>query len=686
MSVTIKKLLVALCALTLFCSVAAANGIEMNLDNMEIPDVVKLISKLTGKNFILDDNVIGNKGTVTVISPTPLTLDEAYEVFQAILSSKGLTIVESGKLLKIVPQQTAKQTNIETVLGPADPGDRFVTRLVPLKFIQATAAEAIIKPLGSAHAYIKSYEPTNTLIIADANSNIERLLGIIEQIDMESEGAEMRIYHLAHAAADTIAATLQQAVVGQGAPTSRRRIAPGAKGGVSGTSSGGDVQVRIIPDSRTNSLIVVADEASMAQVDKLVKVLDVEIPSGTGKINVYQLKYADADNIASVLTTISKAAGIKAKPGKPGAVQRQVVKSPGSTNTSMPVNFENAVNITADKTTNSLVIMAVPQDFQTLKEVIEKLDVRRPQVLIEAMIIEMSYDKAVEMGVEWRTTTDPTKGGFNVVGGSGFGQMAALGGLATNPFATPSGMFLAAIDGTIEVGGITYPNLGAVITALQTQGDLEVIATPHLLTTDNEEAEIIVSDNIPFQTSEKFDSNGQPIFTFEYRDVGLTLRFTPQINDENFVKLKLFQEVSDVVSVATGGSKNAPSTTKRSAKTTVVVKDASTVVIGGLIQEGKEITTNSVPCLGDIPILGLLFKSERKAGEKTNLMIFLTPHIIRDYGDLEKLTQEKRAQYDRDILEKHRLTGQLTAEEEATLEREAEKTSDESADTPAAGK
>ncbi len=664
-----KRILSILIALLLFAGQAVAaeeQTVEMNFKDADIETVVKFISKLTGKNFILDDKSAG-RGKVTVISPTPLTKDEAYEVFQAILGVKELTLVPAGKILKIISQQEAKQTNIETLSGPGKPGDRYVTRLVPLSNVDVSTVAKILDPLRSKHSSIVAYEPTNTLIITDAYSNIERLLGIIKAIDIEAVGPEMRIFQVKFASADTIAGILRQSVVESGGRTTPRRQPAKARGAASrpataSVQGGAQVTTKIIADERTNSLIVIADLDTLGEVEKLLATLDVEIPSGTGRINVYSLKYADAENVANVLSAIYKSASPKDKgrkpkiPGQPGAANTpaQLQSRAGG----VSVSFDEPVSITADKATNSLVIVAVQQDYQTLKAVIEQLDIRRPQVLIEAAIMEMSYYRTRELGVEWRSTTDANSSGKNVFGGTNFGGFSNLsnmivtdtsGDTATsyiNPYATPSGLFLGAVDGSIELGGLSFPNIGALVNALQTRSDVEILSTPHLLTTDNEEAEIIVSDNIPFQTSEKFDSNGNPIFTYEYRDVGLKLTFTPQINDDGYIKLKLFQEISDVVSIATGTNENAPSTTKRSAKTTVVVKDGATVVIGGLIQNDRNITRNEVPCLGDIPILGMFFGSDGNEVDKKNLMMFLTPHIIRNSSDLEKLTAEKRREYD----------------------------------------
>ncbi|TAL18485.1 type II secretion system protein GspD [bacterium] len=627
---------------------APGDKVAMNFKDTEIEAVVKYISTLTGKNYILDDAVTGKK--VTVISPTEVNIAEAEEVFQAILGVKDLTIVPSGSVFKIVPTQKARSSNIETVGETSPPGDRYVTQLITLKHIPASKVSDVLNQLRSPNSTVVVYEPTNLIILTEAYSNVERLLGIIEAIDVETADVTMEIIKLQNATVESVAKLVTQAITEKGGASARRTAvaAPRAQPGQPQPASPqttvqpSDDAAKIIPDPRTNSLIVIADAETLAFIHELVKALDVETPTGQGKINLIHLKYAEAENVASVLTAISKAAGAKPKPGQPETPQAVAATR---TSTEVAAKFDEPVNVMADKATNSLVIIAAQQDFLTLKEVIEKLDTRRPQVLVEALIMEMSYKRAMELGVEWRSTANPNSGKFTYAGGTNFGGISGLASLATNPLSGPSGLFLAAIDGTVEVGGVTFPNIGALINALQTKGDVNVISTPHLLTIDNEEAEIVVSDNIPFQTSEKFDSNGNPIFTFEYRDVGLTLRFTPQINDENYVRLKLFQETSDVLSTTSGTSSNAPSTTKRSAKTSVLIKDGATVVIGGLIQDDRQVSSSSVPCLGDIPLLGALFRNNQQSKGKTNLMIFLTPHIIRESADLEKMTQQKTMEH-----------------------------------------
>lgn len=626
-------------AVVLFASTAHAQDsrqITMNFKDAELEAVVQFISELTGENFIIDDKI---KGKVTVISPAKLTTDEAYEVFQAILNVKGFTIVPAGRVNKIVLTRDAKQSNIETVREPAEPGDRYVTRILPLQFVDAEAIASTLAPLVGKDASVVAYAATNTLILTDSYSNITRLVDIISSLDVETVDTVLEILRLEYASAEVMAKNISQIVTEKGR-TARRR--PATRGQANVQVQAENVAVKIIADSRTNALVVISDPATMEEVKTMVAALDVEIPSGSGKINVYYLKYADAENVASVLTAISQSAGTKTRPGQPPATKAPAAQA------AVPVEFEEPVQITADKATNSLVIIASPQDYEILSGVIEKLDVRRPQVLVEALIVEMSYEKSLELGVEWRTTDNPASGNL-----SGFANQTFGGGLnnvaTAGPLAAPGGLSLGLVKGTIDFGGVTFLNIGALINALQGTGDVNVLSTPSLLTTDNEESEIVVSDNIPFKTSEKFDSNGNPISTFEYRDVGLTLRFTPQINEDDFVKLKLYQEISQVLSTATGGSTNAPSTTRRTAQTTVVAQSGSTIVIGGLIKDDTQTTTSSVPCLGDLPLVGYLFRSTTDKSSKTNLLLFLTPHIIKDTEDIDSLSRKRRKRFEQGL-------------------------------------
>jgi general secretion pathway protein D len=306
---------------------------------------------------------------------------------------------------------------------------------------------------------------------------------------------------------------------------------------------------------------------------------------------------------------------------------------------------KNDISIIADPATNALVITATPEEYAAIVKVIDKLDIPREQVLVEVLIAEVSFTKTMELGVEWRVADD-LDGDAAVFGGTTFGEFDQL--VATFPAVPSGGLVVGAIGETITFGELEFPSLGALITALKTDTDVNILSTPTIVTTDNKEAEIIVGQTVPFQTSQKFDSNNQPVFTFDYRDVGITLRLTPRINSSSFVKMDIFSKLEALISSTVGTSELAPTTLKRQANTTVVVKDGHTVVIGGIIRDDKVKNVSSVPLLGSIPIIGALFRSETTRSEKVNLLIFLTPHVITSSSQLQEEARD-RAESFRDI-------------------------------------
>jgi len=405
------------------------------------------------------------------------------------------------------------------------------------------------------------------------------------------------------------------------APT-RRRVRRRARRAV--TAARPRRVVKIISDERTNSIVLVANAEDTVTIRKVIRDLDVPAPVGKGKINVYYLRNADAEEMAKVLTDITS----KAKP----------TKEPKK-----GVEFAGEVIITPDESTNSLVITASPQDYEVLKAVIEKLDIRRLQVFVEGLIMDVSMDKVRELGVEWQVSDvdydksfhDATYKPFS---GTSFGDINQA---RTNPFDL-TGLILGAADGTITFGGETLLNIAALIRALQTDTDVNILATPHLLTMDNQEAEIIVAENVPFKVRSTATASGFPVEEIERKDVGLTLRITPQISEGDFIRLEIYQEISNVLEQPIAGASDLV-TAKRSGKTTVVVKDHQPVVLGGLIQDTMDDSVQKVPWLGDIPLMGNLFKVTKHSGGKNNLLIVITPHIVRTAEDLEGFYKEKKA-------------------------------------------
>ena len=594
--------------------------ISIDFHDADIRAVIKFISELTGKNFVVDSKV---KGKVTVISPTKITIEEAYRMFESILEVEGFTTVPAGKAIKIIPAREAKEKGIEATSpkrGVLLSRDRIITRIIHLKFIDADSLLTVIKPLVSKESSLVSYAYTNDIILTDVASNIKKILTIIEELDIEGFQEELSVISLEYADAKTLAAELKSIFEEKMKP---RKVTPVRRPRPGTVPAAGKRIIKIIPDERTNSIVLVANADDTATIRKVIHDLDVPAPKGKGKINVYYLKNADSEEIAKVLTEITS----KARP----------TKEPKK-----GIEFAGEVIITPDKSTNSLVITASPQDYEVLRGVIEKLDIRRLQVFVEGLIMDVSMDRVRELGMEWQFSNveydksfrDATTKPF---GGTSFGDINQA---RTNPFDL-TGLILGAADGTISFGGETFLNIAAMVRALQTDTDVNILATPHLLTMDNQEAELIVAQNIPFKVRTTATASGFPVEEIERKDVGLTLRITPQISEGDFVRLEIYQEISNVSERQITGATDLV-TNKRSTKTTVVVKDHQPVVLSGLIQDSVDDSIQKVPWLGDIPLMGNLFKATKHSGRKNNLLIVLTPHIIRTSKDLEGFYEEKR--------------------------------------------
>jgi general secretion pathway protein D len=592
--------------------------VTIDFDNVDIILFIKFMSEVTGKNFVIDEKV---RGKVTIVSPTKISVDEAYRIFESVLEVHGFATVPSGSLVKIVPSVVARGKNIETRLleEAATAEDKVITQVIRLAYANPDDLKRLFAPLISKSSVIVSYPPTSMLLVTDVLSNIERLLTIIKAIDVVGIGEEISVVPLEHATASVMTKTLTSIFQTRGRPASRGK----AKGPAAMAPA-----IQIVSDERTNSLIISASEHDTLRIKQLVKILDQETPRGAGDIRVYYLQYADAEELSKVLTALpSKEEGKAPAKGKAPVISKDV-------------------QIVADKATNSLVITANKQDYLTLLDVITKLDISRPMVYLEALIMEVKADKDFTIGVEWQVGDDiGTYEGRKIMGvaasrsATSMLAAAAAGGL-------PAGLALGILGEGVTVGNITFPTVAAMVRAYESDSDVHILQTPQILTTDNEEAEIKVAENVPYLTKEA--TGDQQYQTYEYKDVGVTLKITPQINQERFVRLKIFQEYIKLKKE--GSDKTAqfrPTTLKRSAETTVVVKDGHTVVIGGLVGEQISSGTSSVPCLGNIPVLGWLFKAYSRGQEKTNLFIFVTPHIIEDPSEAKDLSQGKKKGIDK---------------------------------------
>ncbi|NNF84809.1 MAG: type II secretion system secretin GspD [Deltaproteobacteria bacterium] len=617
--------------------------LSMDFTDVDLPVLIKFISEQTKKNFIFDERV---KGKITIISPRRISMDEAYNVFLSVLHVKGFATVEQENTIKIVPLREIKQEDLPTETGRGEePGSRFITRLIPLQFVDVAGIVTLLTPLISKNGLLTSFAPSNTLILIDSRSNIDKVVRILEHIDREGTGTTMRIFSLTNATVTEIAKTLDLLYKATAAPKAaarRGRATPAAPRGIG---------PKFIPDTRTNILIVVAGQEAMADIEDLIVKLDIPTPENTGKINVYYLENADAEEVAKVLSSLTER-----QPATPQAKRQATIKG------IISAELEGGVKITADKATNSLIIIASLNDYQTLVDVIKKLDIRRRQVYVEALVMEIGLDNARDVGVEFRAAAEIGDDGA-VLGGTNFDFQGNLSelllGLASgNPLLfSGSGLIAAGIAGNVTLpDGTEVPAITAVLRAAQTRDNINILSTPHLLTMDNKEAEIIVAENIPFITSQSRDSTNlaNVINTVEREDVGIILRFTPRINESNFVSLEIYQESSAVKETSLlVVSEVGPTTTKRSARTSVLVKTGETVVLGGMMQETVNNFETKVPLLGSIPILGNLFKFSSVSRKKTNLLIFLTPHIIKTPEDMGRVTTDHRSKMDK-FIEQHK--------------------------------
>ena len=671
---------------------AADNLVTMNFQDIDIPVLAQFISEITRRNFIVDEKV---RGKVTVISPTKVTAEEAYAIFQSVLQVKGFTTVQSGRVVKIVPSKEAKQVGLPTVYNGsiAAVGDEFITRLVPLRHVNAADMVQVLQPMVSSDGLVLPYPQTNSLILTDAATNVKRLLLMLEDLDVEGYERLTEVIQLEHAVATDLAKKIEDVMKDQGSgdsPTGSRvkivtTTAATATSNNPSPSPGSARIIRVLPDERTNSLIVMGGPLELKTVHRLVQQLDVPLPLGYSKIHVYTLKYANAEELLPVLADL--VGGNTGSTGGSGSLNiprrerrysreqrfgrsedrygsgmsnRYPATSPvpttptvgGAVSGTAP-EFSSEVTISADPSTNSLLISAAPQDFATLKTVIEQLDIRRKQVYVEAIILEVSMDRARELGIELQYAFS--------IGGEGVAlgrtQLKDLNTALTNP-ASLSGLLLAAASNkTVELpDGTRVPAQVALLRAAQNSSDINVLSAPTLLTADNQEAEILVGQNVPFIASRATDATQlRNLFAnVEREDVGITLRLTPQISEGETVRLDVYEEVSAIVPTTVGDPDLVgPTTSVRSASTTVVAKSGQTVVIGGLISDNSFRQRNGVPYLQDMPVLGNFFRTDGSSSNKINLLIFLTPHIVRDDSEIAAHSSGERDRF-RNFLRDHK--------------------------------
>lgn len=599
-----------------------SQNMQMNLADVELATLARFVSETTGRNFIFDERL---KGKVTIITPSNLSSADSFNLFTSVLELKGFTVIPSGvNAYKIIPVAEAKQRGLQIDPAKTPVNESYIARLIPLKYISAEDALKFLQPLVSKDGHISTFGPGNLVFVVDSGLNIEKVLKIIEDIDKQSTREEPEIVFLKHSSADVIAK-----LINDGASRKTRTV----------PQMSAAEETKAVPDTRLNAVVLFGEKTAKESMKSLIALLDIPPFEAQGRINVYFLENADAVEIAKVLEGVIKGA--------------QPQKAPGAAPVT-PFEAAGGITITADKYTNSLVLVASPTDYQNMVQVLKQLDKRRRQVFVEALIAEVTIDKVLELGTKWRgailrNDRPVAIGGIGTIDQDAVGNIISgmsgltMGGLGRY-FDIPKSFVFPG-----ETGNISAPGFAALFSLSDFKDAVNVLATPQLLTSDNKEAEIIVGENVPFISRREADpSRPTSVFSsIERKDVGITLKLTPQITEGDYVKLDIYQEISAVKDLpkeiaASILTSVGPTTTKRSTKTSVVVKDNQTVVIGGLIQEREEESMTKVPLLGDIPLLGWLFKNKSVSKKKTNLLIFLTPHVVKDADPLAKLTREKQ--------------------------------------------
>ncbi len=653
--------------------------VQLDFKDVELAVVIETIARITGQNFIYDDRV---RGRVTIISPSEVTVAQAFAVFESVLKIKGFTAVPGpGEILKIVPVRDAKESSINIIKDdrPSPNRDTFVTRLVPLLYIDAEAITNTIKPLVSKDASMVAYAPTNTIILTDTEANIRRLLSILEAIDVKTYKEELVVIKVEYADATTLAEQISEIygadVSSTGVKTSSasraRRSSSSRRTTTTPATAPGSPQskVRIMTDERTNSLLILASRTSVEEIRELVRKLDIPLIGG-GRIHVYYLKYADSEELSKTLSDmLSGQSRSTATPGRTGSAggQPQNLRS-------QVTALAEGITLSADPSTNSLVIQASKEAYEALVAVIRKLDIPRPQVLVEALIVEVDITDTLDLGLEW--TVNAINGNeqfFFSTAGAAVGSAPEIASFIQNNIIVDD-------EGNAEAGQ-NARDYNAVIKAKADDTKFNIVSAPHILTSDNEEAEIRIGDNIPIITSRVNSATGNTAglsssVNIERHDTGVTLRVTPQISEGDTLRLKIFQEVTKInkdIQADVGDSEQVGVALRnRAVENTVVVKDGETVVIGGLISDDWNDSESKVPFLGDIPGLGWAFKSNSKELRKQNLLIFLTPHIIRDMDEMEYEAIRKREEFGSNV-------GQRFEVDPETLETDQQ--GEDSADT-----
>jgi len=613
---------------------------SFDFPDTDILELTKHMQKLTGINLILDKDV---KGKVSISAPTPITVGDAWKAYLAALTMAGYTLVKTGSFYRIIPLREIRYTPTKIYMGEYTPEtENFVTKIIPLKYASAKEIEKNYRTFNTRYGRIIALEQTNTILIQDTGTNIKRLEQLVKSVDAPGFEESLQIIKVKFTSAQEIAKLLDNIL--QDSKNSRNGDR-GARFRSSTTSTVGPSISRIIAEPRTNSIIVMANQSGKKQLEGLMSMLDVpNISKGSNRIQVYYLQYGDAESLSKTLTAlisnaqaqqtaalnaINNANNSRFSAGGGGREARSLIPE---------TIFDEEVKVTSDKATNSIVVTASPTDWITVKDVIKKLDVPRDQVFVEGLILETNVSKGTQFGINYASATGTSafsKAG--IIDNQGPPSFADL--LSNNAFGL-SGIFAGIGFGKkveFKNGTETYQinSVNALIKAVSTAANTNVIATPQILVMDNSEGTFEAGETVPI-TSSTVGSGGQTSFSTSQQKIVLSLKIKPQINKETrFIKLNITQKIEDFSNrAATSPQSGGAATVYRNAETEVVIKDRDTIAMGGLMRDKEEVTDQKVPLLGDIPVLGWLFKSRKKLTSKVNLIFFLTPRIISPYEPL----------------------------------------------------
>ncbi len=612
--------------------------ITLNFVEAELDSVVAALARFTQQNFIVDPRV---KGQLTLVSEVPVDARTAYEMLLSALRMQGFAVLRTGKVSRVVPEAEARQQGGAVRSGASGSGE-LETRVFALRYENASALVPVLRPMISPNNPINAYPANNTLVVTDYGDNLDRIAQVIAGIDTPA-GLNTDIIPIDYGVALDVAALASQMLDTPGNDLAQR--------------------ITVVADPRSNSVLVRAGSPARLDLARdLIRRIDSP-DSRKGNLHVVYLRNAQAVQLAEVLR--AALTGQAGAPAAGAAKPAPTAKDAGRTAATLPVAQGAApaepalgspaasgtvafsaggATVQADPSTNTLIISAPDPVYRSLREVIDQLDQRRAQVLVESLIVEVNAENAAEFGIQWMTG-----GGHIADGGSGFVGGANLGGSGVNPKGVTTldslaaGLSLGVVKGTVNVLGQQIVNLGVLARALQRQGGTNILSTPNLMTLDNEEASIMVGRTVPFVTGQyttSGDGASNPFQTIEREDVGLTLKVRPQISEGGTVKLALYQEVSSI-DTAFSVSGNTPVTRKRALSTNVLVDDGQIIVLGGLLEDSIEDGTQAVPLLGDVPLIGNLFKYEKRKRTKTNLMVFLRPHIVRNAQDSQSLSLDR---------------------------------------------